>query len=137
MELVEAKELDLDLDQVVVLMVEILCLTVIEQVVVEGVGPHKANTHQELLVQMVGLELPPELDPVVDQEEATALPVALEDLVVAPEVSTLVVEAVVPMLMEPPHQLTQMMVLLVVLEKHSLLILDLYLHQCPVHGEAQ
>ena len=134
--MVEQKEPDQTLE-ILRQTAEILCLTVIEQVVVEGVVPHKANTHQELLVQMVGLELPPELDPVVDQEEATALPVALEDLVVALEVSTLVVEAVVPMLMEPPHQLTQMMVLLVVLEKHSLHIPDLYFHQCPVHGELQ
>ena len=134
-----AKEPDQDLDQVVLLMVEILCLTVIEQVVAAVVDPLYQHNQQELLVQMVDLELPPELDLVVGQEEATQKAVAqdhlLEVLMVALEVTTLVVEEVVLMMMEPPHQLTQMMVVPVVMEKHSLHILDLYFRQCPVHGK--
>tara|TARA_A100001201_G_scaffold48532_1_gene48419 strand:- start:206 stop:631 length:426 start_codon:yes stop_codon:yes gene_type:complete len=141
LDLVGAKELLQDLDQVVLLMVEILCLTVIEQVVAAVVDPLYQHNQQELLVQMVDLELPEVLDLVVDQEEITPKVVAqdhlLEVLMVALEVTTLVVEAVVPMMMEPPHQLTQMMVLPVVMEKHFLHIPDLYLHQCPVHGKVR
>ena len=108
---------------------------------VAAVGPLYQHNQQELLVQMVDLELPADLDLVVDQEETTPKVVAQDHLLavipVALEVTTLVVEEVVLMIMEPLHQLTQMMVVPVVMEKHSLHIPDLYLHRCPVHGKVR
>jgi hypothetical protein len=53
---------------------------------------------------------------------------------VAPEEATLAVVAVVPVDQGPQEVITPIMEHLAVLEKHSLLIPDLFSGQCPPHG---